>query len=376
MSLTAKDKVRDAPAGFARKRTVADVESGADRVLDVRDAHVRFATSAGAVHAVDNVSISIDAGKVLGVVGESGSGKSVLAKTIMRLLPKHNVTTQGHVRLRGADLTELSPKRMRAYWGPEIAMVFQDALTALNPVMRVGDQIVEQLREHMQISKAAARAKAVELLTEVGIADAGTRRRQYPHQLSGGMRQRVMIALALSCDPALLLADEPTTALDVTIQAQIMELLRREQTTRRMAMLLITHDLGLAAKYTDEMVVMYGGQIVERAPTSVLLSQTRSPYTDALRRATPRLTDPPHTRLQTLPGRPPVVMDRFPGCRFAPRCASAQERCMTERPDLVPADGGAPGHLYRCFYPVGTPAGAEALARNQARGHTAVVTMA
>ncbi len=345
-------------------------EKGQDALV-VDNMDVWFHTPAGSNHAVDDISFALGVGKTMGIVGESGSGKSVLAKSVMRLLPARGVATGGQVLLCGNDISGLGTRKMRKHWGSEVAMVFQDALTALNPVMRVGDQIVEQIREHTPLSRSEAIAKTHRLLTEVGIPSPELRSRQYPHQLSGGMRQRVMIALALSCDPAVLIADEPTTALDVSIQAQIMDLLREEQLGRKMGMVLITHDLGLAANYTDELMVMYGGQVVERGPTKEVLAQPSSPYTEALLRASPRLANPPHTRLETLPGRPPAILGESAGCGFAPRCRRAQERCLVERPRLTLTENGESGHGVRCFYPVGTPGGHEALKINVERGTTA-----
>jgi peptide/nickel transport system ATP-binding protein len=239
--------------------------------------------------------------------------------------------------------------------------VFQDPMTALNPVVRVGRQITESLRLRAGLDRAAARETAVSLLKSVGIPDPERRLRSYPHELSGGMRQRVMIAISIACSPRLLLADEPTTGLDVTVQAQILDLLRRLQDERHMAVILVTHDLAVVAGFADEIAVMYAGRIVEKAPTQILFSQTRMPYTEALLGSIPRLSEPSHTRLRAIPGRPPDLAKRPPGCAFAPRCAYVQERCRSEAPPLRSA---GPGHDFACWFPVGSPEGAQALSGN------------
>lgn len=329
-----------------------------------------FRTPRGLVRAVDGVSFELERGRTLGVVGESGSGKSVLSRSIMNILPRRSaVRAGGEIRFDGRDLRELSRKQMRHYWGPEMAMVFQDPMTSLNPVLKIGQQITESLRVHLGLGRTDARAKAVELLRSVGIPAPERRIDEYPHQLSGGMRQRVTIAIALACGPRLLLADEPTTALDVTVQRQILDLLADQQRDRHMAMILVTHDLGVVAGRTDNTLVMYAAQPVEHAPTDVLFSEMRHPYTEALVRSIPRLRNPPHTRLQAISGRPPDLVKPPTGCRFANRCRYAQDRCLVEDPP--PATTGHADHTYRCFYPVGTEAGAEALAVNLRRGHTA-----
>jgi oligopeptide/dipeptide ABC transporter ATP-binding protein len=260
----------------------------------------------------------------------------------------------------------LRPKELRAMWGPEISMVFQDPLGSLNPVMRIGDQVGEGLRVHLGMSKKEARATALMLLRDVGIPEPERRLDEYPHQLSGGMRQRIVIAIAIACGPKLLIADEPTTALDVTVQAQILDLLKRQQEDRDMSMILITHDLGVVAGRTDEIIVMYAGRVVERAPTATLFSEMRHPYTEALLRSIPKIEYASHTRLDTIPGRPPDMVHPPKGCKFAARCRYAQDRCIEEEPQLT--EGESPGHVYRCFFPVGTPEGADALARNVASG--------
>ncbi|HEY8527230.1 MAG TPA: ABC transporter ATP-binding protein [Acidimicrobiales bacterium] len=333
------------------------------RLLEVEDLATHFVTPRGLVRAVDGVSFSLERGKTLGLVGESGCGKSVLSRSIMGLLPS-NVERHGSVEFEGQRLDQLGPAELRSFWGTQIAMVFQDPMTSLNPVMRIGRQITEPLRFHFDMDRGQAEKIALSLLESVNIPEPARRLRQYPHELSGGMRQRVVIAIALACGPKLLFADEPTTALDVTVQAQILELLRTQQRERDMAMVLVTHDLGVVAGHTDEVAVMYAGQIVEQAPTRTLFSSMRMPYTAALLQSIPRLTNASHTRLNVIAGRPPDLLDPPPGCRFAPRCPYAQDRCREEQPPLIEAD--EPGHLYRCWYPVGTDEAREALERNLA----------
>jgi peptide/nickel transport system ATP-binding protein len=302
-------------------------------------------------------------------VGESGSGKSVLSRSVMGLLPSGNVVREGSVRFQGVEIADLPGRAMRRYWGTEMAMVFQDPMTSLNPVMRIGNQIMEGLRIHLGESKKDATETALALLKSVRIPEPERRLREYPHQLSGGMRQRVVIATALACGPRLLIADEPTTALDVTVQDQILDLLQQQQRERFMAMMLITHDLGVVAGRTDEIAVMYAGQIVEKAPTRTLFAEMRMPYTEALLQSIPKLDQASHTRLQAISGRPPDLVNPPSGCRFAPRCLYAQDRCVEEQPPLMEAE--TPGHLYRCWYPVGTPAGDEALNLNLRKNRTA-----
>jgi peptide/nickel transport system ATP-binding protein len=315
--------------------------------LEVADLHTVFRTEGGIVRAVNGVSLTLERGKTLGIVGESGSGKSVLSRSIMGLLPSTAVRN-GSVRFQGRELVGLKQKELRHIWGTEMAMVFQDPMTALNPVMRVGNQITEPLKVHLDMNRHTATETALALLGSVGIPEPERRLRQYPHELSGGMRQRVMIAIALACGPKLLLADEPTTALDVTVQAQILDLLESQQRERFMAMVLVTHDLGVVAGRADEIAVMYAGKIVEQAPTEALFSSMRHPYTEALLRSIPRLDDPSHTRLDAIAGRPPDLRQEIVGCPYAPRCAYAQDRCWAEDPPTtVEAD-----HSYRCWYPV------------------------
>lgn len=344
-------------------------ESATEPLLVVEGLTTWFGTPRGVVHAVDDVSFELSAGQTLGIVGESGSGKSVLARTIMRLTPSHALTA-GRVRFDGRDLRALSRHEGRRIWGKEISMVFQDPMTSLNPVIRVGRQITETLQVHLGLESDEAKTTAIQLLTLVGIPEARRRFRAYPYELSGGMRQRVCIAIALACSPRLLFADEPTTALDVTIQRQILDLLRDLQRTNGMAMVLVTHDLGVVAKRTDRVLVMYAGRVVETASTKVLFNEMRHPYTAALLASIPRIKQPSHTRLAVIGGRPVDVIDPQPGCRFAPRCTSSQPRCTREDPVLTPT--GTPGHSFACFYPVGTPEGDEALRVNVEKGSNAV----
>ena len=318
-------------------------------LLEVADLRTHFLTGRGAVRAVDGVSFELERGQTLGVVGESGAGKTVLSRSIMGLLPSTNVVRGGQVNFDGRRLTGLTAAELREVWGAEIGMVFQDPMTSLNPVVRIGRQITETMRFHLGIADGEAKARAVDLLRSVGIPDPERRLHEYPHQLSGGMRQRVTIAIALSCGPRLLLADEPTTALDVTVQAQILSLLGRQQRERFMAMILITHDLGVVAGRTDEIAVMYAGRIVERAPTAVLFSDMKMRYTQALFQSIPRVTDPGHKRLRAIGGRPPDLAAPLRGCSFAPRCPYARQRCRDETPPLI--EVGA-GHSYACWYPV------------------------
>ena len=292
-------------------------------LLEVTGLRTSFRVGDGTVRAVDDVSFSVDRGRTLGIVGESGSGKTVLALSAMGLLPKRDVERSGSVRFDGRELVGLDARALRDLWGAEMAMVFQDPMTSLNPVMRVGRQVSEKLLAHDDLPRGRADDAAQSMLAAVGIPEPGRRMREYPHQLSGGLRQRVMIAMALVCRPKLLFADEPTTALDVTVQAQILDLLEAQQRERFMAMVLVSHDLGVVAGRTDEIAVMYAGRIVERAPTRVLFSDVRMPYTHALMQAVPRPSLPRHARLSVIAGRPPDLASRAPGCAFAPRCPRA-----------------------------------------------------
>jgi oligopeptide/dipeptide ABC transporter ATP-binding protein len=333
-----------------RRRLAALPEEHTGPLLEVEDLHTRFRTARGAVRAVDGVSLELERGRTLGIVGESGSGKTVLARSIMGLLPSR-VERSGSVRYQGRELLGATPAELRHLWGTEIGMVFQDPMTSLNPVMRIGAQLTEGVRHHHGASKAEARALALRLLGEVGLPDPAAALRRYPHELSGGMRQRVTIAIALAAGPKLLLADEPTTALDVTVQAQILDLLQQEQRERFMAMVLVTHDLGVVAGRTDEIVVMYAGQVVERAPTPTLFADVKMPYTEALLASIPRVDGRPHERLKAIGGRPPDLVDPPTGCRFAARCPYARPQCTAEAPPLrvVPDQ---PEHEFRCWYPL------------------------
>jgi oligopeptide/dipeptide ABC transporter ATP-binding protein len=344
----------------ARRILTSSVHEGP--LLEVDDFRTHFRTADGVVKAVDGVSLTLERGKTLGVVGESGSGKTVLSRSIMGLLTARNVVRTGTARYQGQELVGATPAHLRALWGTEMAMVFQDPMTSLNPVMKIGRQLTEGLRYHLDVPKDEAKAQALQLLESVGIPDPKRRLEQYPHELSGGMRQRVTIAIALACGPKLLFADEPTTALDVTVQAQILNLLHQQQQERHMAMVLVTHDLGVVAGRADEIAVMYAGQIVEKAPTRSLFAHVRMPYTEALLKSIPKLEQPSHTRLEIIGGRPPDLISPPPGCRFAPRCPYVQDKCWDQLPPLVEAEQA--GHLYRCWFPVGTPEGLEALAKN------------
>jgi len=341
-------------------------EAEAETLLEVTDLKTHFLTPRGRVRAVDGVSLILKRGTTLGIVGESGSGKTIFARSVMNLLPKENVIRSGEVTFMGRDLIGLPDKEMRRLCGADIAMVFQDPISSLNPVMTIGKQITESLKIHLKMRKAEAKITAVTLLRSVNIPEAERRFDEYPHQLSGGMRQRVMIALALACGPRLLFADEPTTALDVTVQAEILNLLQDQQTDRFMAMVLVTHDLGVVAGRTDEIAVMYAGRIVEQAPTSVLFSHMLHPYTEALLRSIPKVEDPSHTRLRVITGRPPDLTDPPPGCKFAPRCPYVQERCRVEEPTLTVT--GSRGHRFACHFPLGTEENAAGLEANIAAG--------
>ena len=317
-------------------------------LLDVRDLHTEFRTGAGTVRAVDGISYAVEPGETVAIVGESGSGKSVGALSILRLIPDPpGRITRGEVRFLGRDLMQLSDEQMREVRGGDIGMVFQEPMTSLNPVLTIGRQITETLEQHRRADRAAAHRRAVELLGLVGIADPVRRLKQYPHQLSGGMRQRVMIAIAVACDPKLIIADEPTTALDVTIQAQILELM--SGLTRRLgvALIIITHNLGVVARYAKRVNVMYAGRIVESGPAAAIYHEPRHPYTMALLRSVPRLDRPRRARLDPVDGQPPDLTRLGRGCAFQPRCRFAVEACAEMPPPLVPA--GAAGQLSACL---------------------------
>ena len=321
-----------------------------DKLLVVKDLATTFNTSAGPLPAVGGVSFDLNKNETLGIVGESGSGKTVLARTIMGLQPRTNVTVTGSVLLNGHEMVGVSESEKRKYWGTEVAMVFQDPMTSLNPVMRIGKQIDESLRVRLGMSKDAAKARAIELLELVGIPSPQQRYRAFPGQLSGGMRQRVVIATALACSPKLLMADEPTTGLDVTIQAQILNLLEDLKEQFHMSVVLITHDLGVVATRTSRIVVMYAGRVVEIGTTREVFTNHRMPYTRALLESSPKVSNPSHTRLVTIPGRPPNLLKLNQGCSFAPRCAYATNQCHQQRPELQSAE--EPGHSFACWNPL------------------------
>ena len=304
-------------------------------ILEVRDLHTQFDTLDGVVRAVDGVSFDLARGETLGIVGESGCGKSVTALSILRLIPPETGRiASGSIKFEGEELTTLSEEAMKRLRGHRISMIFQEPMTSLNPVLTVGTQIAENVTRHMGVSKRAARERACEMLDLVRIADARRRLDEYPHQLSGGMRQRVMIAMALSCDPQVLIADEPTTALDVTIQAQILDLMLDIKEKTGTAIVLITHDLGVVAETTQRVVVMYAGRKVEEAPVEALFDNPLHPYTRGLMAAIPRL-DVDAPRLQEIPGMVPLLTRPIVGCAFAARCPIATERCRTEAPPMV-----------------------------------------
>jgi oligopeptide/dipeptide ABC transporter ATP-binding protein len=323
------------------------VSSGA--LLEVQDLRTWFHTDAGVSRAVDGVSFEVRAGEVLGIVGESGCGKSVTSLSIMQLIarPPGEIVPGSSIRFRGEELVGAGDRRLRELRGNDIAMIFQEPMTSLDPVYRVGEQIAEALRLHRGLDRAAARARAVELLDLVGIPNPADRVDAYPHHLSGGQRQRVMIAIALSCEPDLLIADEPTTALDVTIQAQILDLLAGLRERLGMAIILITHDLGVVAEVCDRVAVMYAGQIVEQGPTDQIFLDPRHPYTEGLLRAIPRL-DEPRERLAVIPGTVPSPIHWPVGCRFHTRCPYGWSLCVEQPPPLFPV-GGSPDRASRCW---------------------------
>jgi len=309
-------------------------------LLEVKNLKTQFPTRAGLVRAVDDVSFHIDRGELLGLVGESGCGKSMTALSIMRLIAAPGKIVEGEIRFEDRDLLKLSNREMRDVRGNDVAMIFQDPMTSLNPVFAVGEQIAEALRLHRNLSRKDARQAAIAAMREVSIPDPELRADDYPHQLSGGMRQRVMIAMALACDPKLLIADEPTTALDVTIQAQILELLNHLRQTRELAVLLITHDLGVVAEVADRVCVMYTGKIVEESPVNELFARPKHPYTEGLLRSVPKLTMKDvvkSERLQTIEGVVPSPLNVPPWCHFEPRCSYRMPRCREGAIPLYPA---------------------------------------
>jgi oligopeptide/dipeptide ABC transporter ATP-binding protein len=312
-------------------------------LLEVNDLRTYFPARAGLVRAVDGVSFFLDRGELLGLVGESGCGKSMTALSIMRLIAPPGKIVGGEILFEGNDLLKLSDADMRRMRGDDIAMIFQDPMTSLNPVFTVGEQISEALRLHRKLSRKQAKQAAIEAMREVAIPDPSRRVDDYPHQLSGGMRQRVMIAMALACNPKLLIADEPTTALDVTIQAQILDLLNGLRKQRHLAVLLITHDLGVVAEVADRVAVMYTGRIVEESPVEELFARPKHPYTEGLLRSVPKLTAEnvvKRERLETIEGTVPRPTDLPPGCHFAPRCSHRMPRCTEGEIPLYPIEGG------------------------------------
>ena len=325
-------------------------------LMEVKNLVTRFYTQEGTVYAVNDVSYVLEEGETLGVVGESGSGKSVHSLSIMGLIPNPpGKIENGEVIFRGRDLLKLSAEEMRLVRGAEIAMIFQDPMTSLNPVLTIGSQITEALRLHMGMNNTEARKRTAELLTLVGIPDAASRLDHYPHQFSGGMRQRVMIAMGLSCNPKLLIADEPTTALDVTIQAQILDLIKRLRDEFGMAIIWISHDLGVVAGVADTIQVMYGGMIVERGPVDIVFASTRHPYTLGLLSSLPRLDDDGTRRLTSIEGAPPDMRNPLTGCPFVPRCTYRRDVCETHIPPLetVP-DAQTEKHTMACWVDVRT----------------------
>ena len=314
-------------------------------LLSVKNLSTEFPVKKGIVRAVEDVSFDVDQGEILAIVGESGSGKSVTSLSIMGLLAEPGHVAGGSLEFEGKDLATLSEKQYRELRGNDMAMIFQEPMTSLNPVYRVGNQIVEAIRTHEKVSKAEAKDRAVDLLRKVGIPSPEARINDYPHQMSGGMRQRVMIAMALACNPKLLIADEPTTALDVTIQAQILDLLRRLRDDTGMAVLLITHDLGVVSETADRVVVMYCGQVVEEAEVRTLFDHPMHPYTLGLLKSIPRLEDDDSKRLYMIKGMVPNPLEMPPGCHFSDRCDSCMDICRTKVPELVDVDG----HKVRCF---------------------------
>ena len=334
----------------------------AGHLLTVSDLTVRFRSHGEAVYAVNGVSFDLDAGETLGVAGESGCGKSVTNLAILGLLPKPAGRVEaGSVQLSGRELTTLREEELRKVRGSEIAMIFQDPMTSLNPVLRIEEQLIETIRAHRDVTVQAARERAIELLVAVGVANPESRLRSYPHEFSGGMRQRVMIAMALALEPRILIADEPTTALDVTIQAQVLDLLRRLTAERGTATILVTHDLGVLAGMADRINVMYAGKVIESGTTEELFAHPRHPYTVGLLRSIPRLDGEAGGKLVPIEGRPPDLVAEPVGCSFYARCAWRQERCALEAPALVQIDGGTQPivttgagatHVAACFNPV------------------------
>ena len=319
-----------------------------DTLLEVKQLQTHFYTRSGIAKAVEGVSFSLDEGETLGLVGESGCGKSVTSLSIMRLIDHPGKIVGGEVLFKGEDILDMDQDALHKLRGGQIAMIFQDPMTSLNPVLPIGFQIAEAVKAHLKLDDTAAMNRAGEMLERVRIPEARRRLKEYPHQFSGGMRQRVMIAIALSCNPQMLIADEPTTALDVTIQAQVLDLMKGLATEFRTATLLITHDLGVVAGTCDRVCVMYAGRIVETAPTATIFKMPAHPYTQALLAAVPRPDQQRGERLAAIGGQPPNLVNLPPGCPFAPRCRKAQPRC---RQELPPLDNVGPNQKAACFYP-------------------------
>jgi len=318
------------------------------KLLEVENLQTQFFTSAGIVKAVDGITYDVDEGETVAVVGESGCGKSVSALSILRLIPDPpGRVVGGHIKFLGQDLATLSDEDMRHVRGNQIAMVFQEPMTSLNPVLTIGLQITETLQQHLDLNREEADERAFELLEKVGISDARRRLKQYPHHLSGGMRQRVMIALALSCNPKLIIADEPTTALDVTIQAQILELMKNLTRELGVALIVITHNLGVVARYADRVNVMYAGRIIESGTAEDIYHHPRHPYTLALLRSVPRMDQPRQAKLDPVQGQPPDLTKLDDGCSFRPRCNFASEKCKTSGPKL---EAVSEGHTTACWH--------------------------
>ncbi len=343
------------------------MSTGNELMLEVEDLVVDFSTARGTLRAVDGVSFSLEKQEAIGIVGESGSGKSVLARTLMNLLAG-NGTRTGTIRIGGRDIDKLTKAESKHFFGVEVAMVFQDPMTSLNPVKRIGAQLTEGLRYHLNMSKSDANKRAVDLLKQVHIPSAEKRLNQYPHELSGGMRQRVVIAMALACEPKLLIADEPTTALDVTVQKTILDLIDELRQEQHMSLILITHDLGVARGRADRVGVMYAGRLLEQASAEGLFQNMYHPYSEALFQSIPKPNQRSHTRLSPIPGRPPDLLNPPVGCAFAPRCRYAQPDCLESKPPLTET---LSGHFHACYHPVGTDAGRAALAANEQAGVTA-----
>lgn len=318
-----------------------------DHLLNVKNLETQFKTPEGIIHAVNGVSFTLDEGETLGVVGESGCGKSVSMLSCLRLIPvPPGKIVAGEAHFHGQDLLAMSPDELRHVRGGQISMVFQDPMTSLNPVMTIGKQLCEPLKLHLNMTNEQATSRAIELLGLVGIPRAGERLKDYPHQYSGGMRQRVMIAMALACNPQILIADEPTTALDVTIQAQIVDLVKRLRDELGMAIIWITHDLGVVASIAHRVIVMYGGYIIEEAKIKDLYANPKHPYTLGLLGSLPHIEEKTHTRLFSIEGMPPVLYDKPSSCPFAPRCSYVMERCWKENPPLEPVSSG---HRVACW---------------------------